>query len=719
MILSRTAKESLKTALALVIAYAIALSMDWDRPYWAGFAVAFVSLSSIGQSLNKAALRMAGTLLAVPMAFLLLALFPQERWLFMLGLSLWVGFCTYMAGVAERQYFWICAGFICALICIDAGPGGVNAFDIAILRAQETGLGILVYSLVASLLWPVRSGQQLDASVQQYMAAEKAFYHATHDQLLGRASAADVQEKLEQGLQAQRQFAALLTAATADTFEVWESKQAWQAFQQQSAAVSRSLSLWRGSLAGLGEVEFRQVVPGLDQAGIKLEQRFSDIQAMLGDAAYAASLSPIELTVDREQARALPPFQQAELAAAAERWRELESGTRQLFQCVAALQGQIEAPEPPAAAPAGKRALVIDIERLGGAISVMAAMWIAYLAWIYVPDLPGGSSVVMMSAPLGMNLALMPQLPVIKMLKPLMLSVLAAGLIYIFIMPQLSTFLGLGLLLFIFTFAVTYLFAAPEQALGKAFGLVLFLAIASISNDQTYSFLVVSTNALVMPILVLILLIAEQIPRSPLPEKNFQRLLARYFRSSEALLAAIGRQATGSAPDRQYARHVYEIQTLPKKLRAWTRVMPPQLLPGGKPTAIADVVTDIEVLSLRLNDLMKADAQALPPPLIEAMAAEFRAWHQEILGIFRRLSKDPGAIDQSSFRAGLDRATVHMEDRIRQILDRPDRIRLNEEQGVDFLQLLAAYRGFAGALAEYAGSATAIDWPSWREERFA
>jgi hypothetical protein len=36
--------------------------MDWDRPYWAGFAVAFVSLSTIGQSLNKAALRVLGTL---------------------------------------------------------------------------------------------------------------------------------------------------------------------------------------------------------------------------------------------------------------------------------------------------------------------------------------------------------------------------------------------------------------------------------------------------------------------------------------------------------------------------------------------------------------------------------------------------------------------------------------------------------------------------------
>jgi uncharacterized membrane protein YccC len=62
MILSTKTKEAIKTALAMTIAYGIALSMDWDRPYWAGFAVAMISLATIGQSLNKAALRVLGTL---------------------------------------------------------------------------------------------------------------------------------------------------------------------------------------------------------------------------------------------------------------------------------------------------------------------------------------------------------------------------------------------------------------------------------------------------------------------------------------------------------------------------------------------------------------------------------------------------------------------------------------------------------------------------------
>ena len=70
IILSVRTKESIKTALAMTIAYGIALAMDWDRPYWAGFAVAFCSLGSVGQSLNQAAMRMLGTLVAMVVALI-------------------------------------------------------------------------------------------------------------------------------------------------------------------------------------------------------------------------------------------------------------------------------------------------------------------------------------------------------------------------------------------------------------------------------------------------------------------------------------------------------------------------------------------------------------------------------------------------------------------------------------------------------------------------
>ena len=61
---STRTKNVIKTGLAMAIAYGISLQMDWDRPYWAAFAVAFLSLPAAGQSLHKGTLRMFGTLVA-------------------------------------------------------------------------------------------------------------------------------------------------------------------------------------------------------------------------------------------------------------------------------------------------------------------------------------------------------------------------------------------------------------------------------------------------------------------------------------------------------------------------------------------------------------------------------------------------------------------------------------------------------------------------------
>ena len=118
------AKEASKTALAMVIAFGIALSMDWEKPYWAGIAVSMCSLGRVGDSLNKGLLRVFGTLAAVAVALILLSLFPQSRWSFLLALSGYVAFCTYMMGTTTRWYFWMVAGFTVPILTLSGDISG-------------------------------------------------------------------------------------------------------------------------------------------------------------------------------------------------------------------------------------------------------------------------------------------------------------------------------------------------------------------------------------------------------------------------------------------------------------------------------------------------------------------------------------------------------------------------------------------------------------------
>ena len=238
--LSTRAKEAIKTALAITIAMGIALWMDWEKPYWAGFAVAFISLPMEGQSLNQGAMRMLGTLVACAVALTFLAWFPQERWWFMAVVSLYVGFCAYMMTGPKRQYFWYASGFICIVISVNSS-NSLTAFQTVVERTQETGTGILVYSLISALLWPRSSRGALEDASRRLFAVQGQLYRAYRGLMRGEGQPEDSRQLRMQELRLLKQVEQLLNAAETDSYEVWEVRRQWRLFHQQSTALMETL----------------------------------------------------------------------------------------------------------------------------------------------------------------------------------------------------------------------------------------------------------------------------------------------------------------------------------------------------------------------------------------------------------------------------------------------------------------------------------------------
>ena len=166
-------KAAIKTALAMVLAYGIALSMDWNHADWAAFSVAFCTLSSFGESLNKGLLRLSGTFVGVLATITLIALFPQDRWLFLIGMSVFTGLCTYMMAGTSRWYFWQLAGLSVPLLALAGGSNPLNDFQTVVTRFEETALGVVSYSLVWLLIWPTSSRGALENAVRRLVAAQR------------------------------------------------------------------------------------------------------------------------------------------------------------------------------------------------------------------------------------------------------------------------------------------------------------------------------------------------------------------------------------------------------------------------------------------------------------------------------------------------------------------------------------------------------------------
>jgi len=705
----------------MTIAYGISLSQDWDRPYWAGFAVAMVSLASIGQSMNKAALRMFGTLVAVVVALTFLALFAQDRWAFILTVSVYAGFCCYMMSGSKHAYFWQVSCFVVLVICLDAGPDPVNAFNTAVLRAQQTGLGILVYSLLAIFLWPSRSVSAFNAAATELARTQNQFYQACLGLAHGQGDVPEVLRLSAILVQAKTRFDQLLDAAEIDSTEVWELRLSWRRYQQQEMELMQALERWRESLAEVEARHLLRLLPNLDTFGAELDGRLAQIVQMLDDHAPDRMLQIQELAFDKDALRSLPHFDRATVVVARSNMLQLEQLTRSLFETVSELKGYgttSATPDPP---PPLQSLFLPDLDRLANVIRYMAIIWMSWLGLIYVNDLPGGAGLVSFAGSLGIAIANMPQLSVSKLVAPATGSVLFAGILYIFLMPTLSSFIGLGLMIFAVTFAITYLYSEPQQMLGRALGLAMFVTIASISNEQSYNFLSVANTAMMFPLIFLVYATTAYLPWSPRPERRFVRLLGRYFRSSEFLMLTTrwdpARPATRLESWKK-AFHAREVATLPAKLGSWAPHLDNWALSSTSMEQVQTLVTSLQLLSYRMERLLGERDKPQAPFLVQQLLEDIRAWRIGIQTTLQRLAAGPAAGEQELLRERLEQTLDKLEARIKEAVDKTPDAQYSERDAESFYRLLAAYRGVSTALVEYVDNAAAIDWVPWHEERF-
>lgn len=721
MPLSGKTKEAIKTALAMTIAYGIALQMNWDKPYWAAFAVAFVSLATVGQSFNKAAMRMFGTLVATAAALTLIAFFAQDRWLFMLFLSLWVGFCTYMMGGTSQQYFWNVCGFVCVVISMGSGADSANAFRVAILRSQETGMGILVYSLVAILVWPTRSRADFDAATLKLAATQRELYRALFAQTINKQDTGQTQPLQKQLLQIQTGFGQLLEAAETDTYEVWEMRQQWQKFKDLSADFAATVAGWQGDISELPGLDIQSIMPTIETFGKELEKRFIQIEHMLKGHPPEYRPTPVDLPLDKPAVEPLPHFHRAALAVMRTRLLHLEKLSRSFFETVFDIHNYDQKDTVSVVKPRTRAVFVVDPDRLTSVFRVMVTLWLTYIVLIYVPDMPGGPGLISMAGVYGMIVASSPQLAVNKMFKPVAGGILFGAFVHMFVMTRLSSFIELGSLIFIVTFSICYLFAAPQQALSKLFGLGMFIQIAGITNQQSYSFLGIANTAMMFTIIFLLLAVIVNIPFSSRPEKMFLRLLGRYFRSCSYLVHTLGRDTQMKETRLQRWRksfHTYQLISLPKKLSVWARFIDNKKLPGSSPKQVQSVLDDLQAHSYRMQELLREYSRPLPSFLATELEQGAIVWRRRAENIMQTLAAENIAGTKESMYSRLDSLVDRLEQHIASTLNKSGVTTLSDNDRANFYRKLGAVRGFSDALVEYAGSAHTVDWNEWREERF-
>src|SRR5260370_12164689 len=147
-----------KTTAAGLPALLVAFTFNLDQPQWALLTVFIVSQPmKDGLVLAKSFYRIIGTCIGAAGALVLVALFAQERVLFLGALALWVGLCTFGSQYARNwaAYGFVLSGYTLAIVGIPGALDPGTAFYIATARVTEISLGIATAATICHLVLPM------------------------------------------------------------------------------------------------------------------------------------------------------------------------------------------------------------------------------------------------------------------------------------------------------------------------------------------------------------------------------------------------------------------------------------------------------------------------------------------------------------------------------------------------------------------------------------
>jgi uncharacterized membrane protein YccC len=608
------------------------------------------------------------------------------------------------------------------IIALSSPPESQSAFQTAVLRTQETALGALVYTLVAVFIWPRSSVGLFNEASRKLWATQTQLYRTYQALMTGKGKAEDSRPLRLQEIQQQAQVGQLLNAAEIDSSDVWEVRHQWRQFRDQSKALMETLERWRQSFAEIQSLDLNKLLPNLEAVSAELDLRFEQIARMLADEAPTQTSQAITLAVDKAEMRFLTRFEEAAVVVIRAQIENLEHLSRSLLDCVADIRGYTKPAAAPAADTTHRPGLSLDPDRFRAAIRVLVTLWIAFFLWVYVNP-PGHSAFPLMAGIFALIIAMVPPASPSLLFLSWGGGAAFAGVLYIFVMPHLSGFGALAMLIFVAFFAIQYLLGAPRQALARIFAMVSFLILISIDNQQTYSFPDYANDLVWIMLSIAVAVATAYIPTSPRSEKVFLRLLRRFFRNSEFLMARTAldwEQKKGLAGRWKTVLYRNDLLELPGKLGALEGQIDYRTFPDNTPEQVKALVTSMYALTNRIKDLVEARGYPQAEMVREHLLDDLRDWRQVIEGRFQRRAADPTLVIEPAVdvRDRLAARLARLEERIDKTIAQAGEGELSIEDYKNLYRLLGSYRGLSEAAIGYAQLADEMNWARWQEARF-
>ncbi len=723
--LPRRVIEPLKMGLAIAIIYAIAFYMDWDKAYWATVSAISVNLLSTGLTLHRGLIRVLGTLAGGLLALAVIGMFPQDRWAYMGAVTVVLYVLGYKATGQKEPYFYLIV--LITFMVVMAGvqqytvSDSGEAFNILTLRVTQTAMGATVMALIMVYVYPVRTVGEFEGLARKRWETQRKLYNSYRGMLFGRPPAEETKQLRLEDVPLLHYCYFRLHGAEQDSFEMMEVGHDWHHYLDLTVAQYEALESLRGSLADVEGLELAKFLPNLEAVAAELDRRFEQTERMLAKSAPTYVPRHIAVSLNEEETRALPHLRQAAVRMVKRQIEKLEQVSLSAFDCIA----KIRMYERPAGAHDdhhghghGAPGIALDPFRLLSTFSFVAAVWVAFLVWLYVYDVPRGSLMPCFVVIVASIAAYRPEMSHLIYGAAWLVGAALAGFCYVFIMHHLSGHLQLSIMVVAGVFLLQYWLYPHVHPIARIFTTIGFTIVIDAENFQHYSLVIFLQQFLWMGVAIFIALVVRFIFIPPQPERMFLRFLDRFFRHALLLISAV--DAEGKAKQSLWTRLrmiFYRNSILENAammtLYAWQ--IDYRWFPRTTPEQVQELLKCIYALGHRIEVLVEARKAPLADRLEAELIDERRDWQEIIEEWFRRRSGEAHAL---GLAADYEARLVNVEKRIDQAYARVGEEELTPEEYEGFYDMLGAFRGLSEAVHDYARVAGAFDWQTWQETRF-
>jgi hypothetical protein len=692
------ARHAVKTALSLTLAYLVPMGMGWPQPETAAITVMLIAATGLlSDSLRKGVVRVLGTVAGAVIGLSLIAIFPQERMLYLLAASIAVSAIAYLYNAYQGDSTLFMLAAVVTLMVFNGGDAQ-GAFLYGVDRAVMTAFGVIVYTLVAATLWPVKA---VDNTC--HLARQVTDHYARCFSLLanppgGEAEAAD--EQLAKLLASEEAFQAHYNAVKGSADRVAAYRGEWDAvvccYEQLQATLLPALH--QETARG---VDFTRYIDNYPVLIEHLQAMFGQLQQQWDGRDTGRRHEPLAVDYRPGSLRDAPHLTVAAVAARADLLARLQSILEKLGGALDSMlldRGDFV----PELKPRGKPAFIwLDLENARTTVRMFLTFWLATSLWITL-NVPAGFTFVALSCVLVLLVSYTPVTP--KLLYILFsLGFLCALPAYIFLLPQLHHWLQLATFMFGYAFVGFYVFQGPVSLF-----FLLGLLTMGIRNTMSYNVDAILLLMVTFYLMCTLLVATTHFPFSSKPERLYRSLCRRFFsRSARQLEVASDfrrRPAPIPADDGSY---------LLSKLKAWGGRVDDRYFPDAAGDRIVRLNRCCELLHGQLQVLlMRRDEFAANRLIRQGRNPGDRPLLAELCRNLAQGKLDPGSM------ATIEQRLQSTRERLDALRDPQQLAQHDRAELAQFFVYINLQASLLNSLHQCREAMQAIDWQQFAQARF-